>query len=119
VRFKGLYRTVRRSDHAVPERPPHSLTGKGAPLDIRIWRREGEPLLLVNASRKQDGAVHRNRFRRRVRMAFLELLREMSGEALPCIVWVRPGKGIPRACRLPYTNILDQVRRALNRWDAR
>jgi hypothetical protein len=52
-------------------------------------------------------------------MAFLEILSENRFLKMPCVLWVRPGRGIQKACRVSYSDIVDQVRRALNRWDAR
>ncbi len=78
------------------------------------------PLLLVNAGRKQGRAVHRNRFRRRVRMAFLVLLRS-TPEAAPFsgVLWVRPARGVRGACDLPYAEIEAHLSAALRRWMAR
>jgi len=93
-----------------------------AVLDIRIWRHGTEelPLLLVNASRKQGYAVQRNAFRRRVRMAFLEILREGSHPAIrPAVIWVRPAKGRPNSCLVSYAEIAGQLRKAINGWEPR
>ncbi len=89
---------------------------------MRIWSgSDGSlPLLLVNASRKQGRAVVRNRFRRRVRMAFLEILRsDPSLAPFGGIVWVRPPRGARSGCDLPYADIADQLTLALRRWKAR
>jgi ribonuclease P protein component len=105
-------------------------------LDIRVWgRAEGpehgpegpeqgaegpEPMLLVNASRKQGRAVQRNRFRRRVRMAFLKILREQPrAEDLRYVVWVRPARGAPKGCPFTFHEIEGQLRLALSRWETR
>jgi len=122
VRVAGRYRVVQRRDHAVPETPPRPLTPRGSPLDVRIWSGQDEtlPLLLVNASRKQGHAVLRNRFRRRVRMAFLQILR--SDPALTPfggVIWVRPARRIKGGCDIPYADIADQLTLALRHWKAR
>ena len=126
MRVAGSYRVVRRQDHAVPAAMPRPLLGREESLDIRIWRREAlsgpppEPLLLVNASRKQGGAVQRNRFRRRVRMAFLKILREGPGpDDLRYVVWVRPARGAPKGCPFSFHAIESQLRLALSRWETR
>jgi ribonuclease P protein component len=77
-------------------------------------------MLLVNASRKQGRAVQRNRFRRRVRMAFLKILREQPGlEDLRYVVWVRPARGAPKGCLFSFHEIESQLRLALSRWEPR
>ena len=122
MRVAGRYRVVRRADHAVPEAPPRPLTPRESPLDVRIWSGPDEslPLLLVNASRKQGPAVVRNRFRRRVRMAFLQILRSAPELApLGGVVWVRPARGAKSGADLPYADIADQLSLALRRWKAR
>jgi RNase P protein component len=122
VRVAGRYRVVQRRDHAVPETPPRPLTPRECPLDIRVWTGHDKslPLLLVNASRKQGHAVMRNRFRRRVRMAFLQILRS-DPELAPFagVVWVRPNRGSRIGCDIPYADIADQLTLALRRWKAR
>lgn len=122
MKVAGRYRVVRRQDHAVPQVPPRPLLGKEQPLDIRVWRLAGgvEPLLLVNASRKQGRATQRNRFRRRVRMAFLEVLRQESFfQGSSGVVWVRPARGSARGCPFTYQEIVGQLKLALSRWDSR
>ena len=122
MRVAGRYRIVRRQDHAVPRVVPRPLLGREQPLDVRAWRwAEGlEPLLLVNASRKQGAAVQRNRFRRRVRMAFLKILREgPAREDVPYVVWVRPARGAPKGCPFTFHEIESQLRLALSRWEPR
>lgn len=122
MRVAGRYRVVRRQDHAVPEVAPRPLLGRDQPLDIRAWRLAGgvEPLLLVNASRKQGRAVQRNRFRRRVRMAFLQVLREQPslGGGLG-VVWVRPARSAAKGCPFTFQEIVGQLRLALTRWETR
>jgi len=143
MRVAGRYRTVRRQDHAVPSVAPRPLLGREQPLDIRVWgraegpeprsegpeprsegpepRSEGPgPMLLVNASRKQGRAVQRNRFRRRVRMAFLKILREQPcANELRYVVWVRPARGAPKGCPFTFHEIEGQLRLALSRWETR
>ena len=122
MRVAGRYRVVQRRDHAVPETPPRPLTPRESLLDVRIWTGKDEslPLLLVNPSRKQGHAVVRNRFRRRVRMVFLNLLRS-DPELAPFsgIVWVRPSRASRMGCNIPYADIADQLLLALRRWKAR
>ena len=122
MRVAGRYRVVSRQDHAVPEVVPRPLLGKDQPLDVRVWRLASgvEPMLLVNASRKQGRAVQRNRFRRRVRMAFLELLRENPslGGSLG-VVWVRPARSAAKGCPFSFQDIRGQLRLALTRWESR
>jgi ribonuclease P protein component len=75
-------------------------------------------MLLVNASRKQGRAVQRNRFRRRVRMAFLNILREQAAlGGLRCVVWVRPARSAPKGCSTSFQAIESQLRLALSRWE--
>lgn len=122
MQVAGRYRVVRRGDHAVQERPPKSLLGGSSSLDIRIlpYAHERMPLLLVNASRKQGMAVQRNRFRRRVRMAFLQILRsDVRHASLSGVVWVRPARGTRLNNRLTYAEIEGQLRLALSRWESR
>lgn len=122
MRVAGRYRVVQRRDHAVPEAPPRPLTPRESPLDVRIWLgQDGSlPLLLVNASRKQGQAVMRNRFRRRVRMAFLDILRS-DPDLTPFggVIWVRPARGSKIRCDVPYADIAGQLVLALRRWKAR
>jgi ribonuclease P protein component len=122
MRVAGRYRVVRRRDRAVPAVVPRPLLGRDQPLDIRIWplASSPEPLLLVNASRKQGGAVQRNRFRRRVRMAFLKILREGPAPVdLRWVMWVRPARGAPKGCPFTFHEIESQLRLALRRWEPR
>ena len=122
MRVAGRYRVVRRQDHAVPAAAPRPLLARDQPLDIRIWRLAAatEPMLLVNASRKQGLAVQRNRFRRRVRMAFLKVLRERPvQDDLGYVIWVRPARGAPKGCAFSFQEIESQLRLALRRWETR
>lgn len=74
------------------------------------------PRLLVGISRKMGGAVQRNRFKRRVRMAALALAGEPGWQALgPVTVFVRIGRSVPRGKDLPYLDILRFLRLALER----
>ena len=116
----GRYRVVRHSDHAVPEVAPRPLLGREGAVDIRSWTLAsgGIPLLLVNASRKQGPAVVRNRFRRRVRMAFLRVLKDATPLPPGTVVWVRPPRG-SRVCDIPFPVIETQLRLALSRRDPR
>lgn len=119
----GRFRAVRRSDHAVPERPPRPLGGPGARIDIRIWRRPGpgQPLLLATAPRKAGSAVERNTFRRRARMACLAVLRDGPGaghpDAAPPVIWIRPAKGL-RVRDISYAELEGQLRLAFSRLPA-
>lgn len=118
MRVAGRYRTVRRSDHAVPAEPTRSLTRDGR-VDIRAWRKgtEAVPLLLVNASRKNGNAVLRNRFRRRVRMAFLEVVRSLDPASLhSSVIWVRPARGLRLTSDIPYDHLKGQLMLALTHW---
>jgi ribonuclease P protein component len=122
MRVAGRYRVVRRQDHAVPEVVPRPMLGKEQALDIRVWHLAAgvEPMLLVNASRKQGRAVQRNRFRRRVRMAFLQVLRETpSLEGSLGVVWVRPSRSAKKGCPISFLEIVGQLRLALTRWESR
>jgi len=117
MRFRGAFRVVRRADHVLPSVQPRPSLPRDAALDARLWDRAGaEPLLMVNASRKNGGAVQRNRFRRRVRMALLQILREKPAQRA-YVLWVRPSKGTRDAGRIPFHTILGQLRLALCRLD--
>jgi ribonuclease P protein component len=114
----GSFRAVRRTDRAFSGGRPKPLSPKGGLLDIMVFRREtrGLPLLLVGAPRRTGGAVERNRFRRRVRMAFLAALRKWGAQPFgDLIVWVRPDKGSPSGCRLRYQDIEKQIESSLCR----
>ena len=120
MQVAGRYRVVQRQDHAVPSSVPRPLLGRDQALDVRVWRWAigPEPRLLVNASRKQGRAVQRNRFRRRVRMAFLKILRETSVlEGQRCVVWVRPARSAAKGCPFTFQEIESQLRLALSRWE--
>ena len=122
MRVAGRYRVVQRQDHAVPGVAPRPLLARDQLLDIRVWRWAGglEPMLLVNASRKQGRATQRNRFRRRVRMAFLKILREEPApDDLGYVIWVRPARGAPKGCPFSFHEIESQLRLALSRWETR
>ena len=120
--FKGRFRTVRHKDHAVPSPQPRPLLGREAYLDVRAWRRvsasagDSDPWLLVTSPRKTVGAVQRNRFRRRVRIAFLALSAVLPGR--PWIVWVRPARSAPPLDQLTFRDIEGQLRLALRRLPA-
>ena len=113
--YKGRFRTVRHKDHAVPAPLPRPLLGQSSCLDIRIWQQPGTegPMLLVTSPRKTGGAVQRNRFRRRVRMAFLASLKPLLNE--PWVVWVRPGRAAPPVDAIRFQDIESQLRLALRR----
>ena len=116
--YKGRFRTVRHKDHAVPAPLPRPLLGQASWLDIRAWRRvdAGVPMLLVTSPRKTGGAVQRNRFRRRVRMAFLARVGPLRDHAW--IGWVRPGRTAPRLDSISFQDIESQLRLALRRLSA-
>jgi ribonuclease P protein component len=106
----------------VPTEVPGSRTPRKSSLDVRVWRGApgGIPLLLVSASRKNGGAVERNRFRRRIRMAFLDILRETGGEPLDeAIVWIRPSRGLKLDKETPFTDLKGQLRLAFRHWTSR
>ena len=113
--YKGRFRTVRHKDHAVPAPLPRPLLGQSSCLDIRVWRQLGTegPMLLVTSPRKTGGAVQRNRFRRRVRMAFLADLKPLLNG--PWVVWVRPGRAAPPVDAISFQDIESQLRQALRR----
>ncbi|HTL99440.1 MAG TPA: ribonuclease P protein component [Holophagaceae bacterium] len=96
-----------------------SLLGRDPALDVRIFPGPAEPpapRLLVNAPRRAGSAVKRNRFRRRVRMAFLKLIREEAFQVGPGqIVWVRPGAS---GCDLPFEALMGLLHQALDRQDS-
>lgn len=127
----GVYRTVRHGDHAVPDTLPRPLVGAEHPLDIRAWTRPSaealagdqgmpafpdRPWLLVGITRRMGGAVIRARFKRRVRMAALELLRRPEFSAVGRVVlFVRPGRSAPKGRDIPYADILRALSLALSR----
>jgi RNase P protein component len=121
MRIAGRFSVVRQKDHVVPA-ATHSprLSVRGA-LDIKVfWLGQGvrsllPPLLLVSASRKTGSAVERNKFRRRVRMAFLEALRKMPAEANPSFaVSVRPTRGSGSGCKIEYWDIVNLIEHSLS-----
>ncbi len=116
--YKGRFRTVRHKDHAVPAPPPRSLLGPASWLDIRAWRRleTDGPMLLVTSPRKTGGAVQRNRFRRRVRMAFLARVNPLLAQSW--VVWVRPNRTAPPLDTISFQDIESQLRLALRRFTA-
>ena len=123
----GAFRTVRHGDHAVPESLPRPLLGAEHPLDVRCWRNvqgmspfPDRPRLLVGISRKMGGAVLRNRFKRRVRMAALQVLREPGMPGMePFTLFVRMGRSVPKGQELTYLDILRLLRMALERASGR
>jgi ribonuclease P protein component len=114
----GRFRAVRRRDRVFSGDRARTLSPKGGGLDVMVFRRGGggPPLLLVASPRRTGGAVERNRFRRRVRMAFLAVLRKMCAP-LPggAVIWVRPAKGAPGGCRAGYREIERQIESSLGR----
>ena len=116
--YKGRFRTVRHKDHAVPAPLPRPLLGQSSWLDIRAWRRMDAtgPMLLVTSPRKTGGAVQRNRYRRRVRMAFLAGMNPL--QAHPWVVWVRPSRTAPPLDSISFQDIESQLRLALRRLPA-
>ena len=119
MEFRGAFRVLRRGDISAPPRGLRPLLNRDADLDVRRFPGPTQPIgprLLVNAPRRAGSAVERNRFRRRVRMAFLKLLREEGLQPDPGqVVWVRPG---PKGCNLPFDDLLSLLRRALSRLDS-
>jgi RNase P protein component len=117
----GRFRAVRRGDRVFSGDGPQRLSPRGGCLDVMVFRRGGggPPLLLVGAPRRAGGAVERNRFRRRVRMAFLAALRKPGApfrDALGgSVLWVRPAKGGQGGCRAPYLDIERQIESSLGR----
>jgi len=73
-------------------------------------------MLLVTSPRKTGGAVQRNQFRRRVRMAFLAGLKPLQND--PWVVWVRPGRTAPPLDNISFQDIESQLRLALRRLPA-
>ena len=126
------FRVVRHSDHVLPAPAAvRSLTaqpGSKDPktqqtLDIRAWcvSRSGTteaalPALLVHAPRRTGKAVERNRFKRRARMALLNLLHGNPALDLSnWVIWIRPTKSSSFGCRVDYLAIEGQLRLALSR----
>jgi ribonuclease P protein component len=118
MRVAGTFRVVRQKDRVVSERPPRRLSARGGSLDVRsvFWGKGGLPLLLVGVPKKTGSAVARNKFRRRVRMAFLAALRKRSAVSeRPFVFFVRPARGNGAGCRIEYRDIEKQIESALNR----
>ena len=119
MRVAGRFRVVCSKDRFFSSHAPgtwsHRKKEPGL-LDLRVFPREpgSLPLLLVTTSRKTGGAVARNKFRRRVRMAFLAVLRDA-----PCpvadgfLLWIRPSPGDPCACKAGVGDIQAQIRASL------
>lgn len=122
MRVAGCYRAVRHKDHAVPKILPRSLLNKEDLLDIRIWRNhipDITPMLLVNTPKRCGIAVYRNQFRRRVRMALLEVLKQSKLKyCLHCVIWVRPSKKVNKVQLLSFLDIKNQIRLAISRWES-
>ncbi len=118
VEFRGAFRTLQRGEISAPPKGLRSLLGREARLDVRRFPGPPEPMgprLLVNAPRRAGSAVERNRFRRRVRMAFLALIRDERLTPNPgSVLWVRPGSA---GCALAFDEVLDLLRQALSRPD--
>jgi ribonuclease P protein component len=73
-------------------------------------------MLLVTSPRKTGGAVQRNRFRRRVRMAFLARVNPLQDQSW--VVWVRPSRTAPPIDTITFQDIESQLRLALRRLSA-
>jgi len=73
-------------------------------------------MLLVTSPRKTGGAVQRNRFRRRVRMAFLARAKSLQGQSW--VVWVRPSRTSPPLDSISFQDIDSQLQLALRRFTA-
>jgi RNase P protein component len=114
VEFRGAFRVLRRGEISAPPKGLRPLLGKEAALDVRRFpcaAPPAAPRLFVSAPRRAGSAVQRNRFRRRVRMAFLAFLREHPGRVAPGqVVWIRPG---PSGCEVPFGDVLSLLRRAI------
>lgn len=114
------FSVVRHSDHALPAPAAPRPLLTSSVLDVRAWRGSTStsalPALLVHAPRRTGNAVERNRFKRRTRMALLNILKEIPALALGSwIFWVRPAKGSPLGCKVDYAAIEGQLRLALLR----
>ncbi|MDR2697704.1 MAG: ribonuclease P protein component, partial [Holophagales bacterium] len=60
-------------------------------------------------------AVVRNQFRRRVRMAFLAVLRETPAlSSAKFVLWVRPALKNSKGCRIEYRDIEKQIKLSLS-----
>lgn len=120
MQVAGHFRAVRHADHVLPAPVmPRPLVATKL-LDIRAWLNPSPsadgPALLVHAPRRSGPAVERNRFKRRTRMALLDILREQPvlGED-PWVLWVRPSKSGQTGCRIAYEELVGQLRLALLR----
>jgi ribonuclease P protein component len=121
MKVADRFRAVRRADRIFSEQPPSALpalSSRGSVLDVRLISKAFAemPCLLVSTPKKSGTAVTRNKFRRRVRMAFLEILKKMpkayiSGYA----VWVRPSKSSPSGCLVKYGEIENLLEQSLKR----
>ena len=112
MEFRGAFRVLRRGEISAPPRGLRPLLSRESALDVRTFPlpiAPPGPRLLVSAPRRAGSAVQRNRFRRRVRAAFLRLLREEGTVAADLVVWVRPAK----ACDLPFDDVLGLLRQAI------
>lgn len=118
MEFRGTFRVLRRGDISAPPKGLRPLLPRDAVLDVRRFPGPTVPLgprLLVNAPRRAGSAVQRNRFRRRVRMAFLRLLRDEGLVVDPAqVIWVRPG---PSGCNLSFDELFGLLKQALDRRD--
>ena len=123
MKVAGCYQVMRHSDRAMPTIVPRSLLGHGCGLDVRVWClriHSMGPMLLVNASKRFGRAVQRNRFRRQVRMAFLNVLREQPTVSnADYIIWIRPAKSAVGTGLFSFQEIENQIRLALSRWEVR
>jgi ribonuclease P protein component len=118
MQVAGSFRVVRHKDHIVFDRQLKSLSTRGSLLDIRVlfWGKGKLPFLLVSASKKTGSAVERNKFRRRVRMAFLAVLRKHKTVFdMSFALFIRPARWNPTGCRIGYQDIEKQIESALNR----
>jgi len=118
MKIAGRFRAVRHKDRVFSGLPPKQLSYRGGALDIRFipWDKSKYPLLLVSASRKTGRAADRNKFRRRVRMAFLDILRKYPD--MPdngYVLWVRPASGNLNGCLIAYQDIEKQLALTLSR----
>jgi len=138
MKIAGRFRAVKRKDRVFSGNHPKPLSIRGKTdgmLDIRVillnkadktdktsnTNSTGDaryPLLLVNAPRKTGSAVERNKFRRRVRMAFLTVLRKSNETSTSntnsFVLWVRPSPGNSKGCRVDYRNIEKQIESSLS-----
>jgi ribonuclease P protein component len=121
MRVAGAFRVVRQKDRVVSECKPRPLSARGGSLDVKslLGNIGSLPLLMVGASKKTGSAVERNKFRRRVRMAFLVALRKHAANfGRPFILFVRPARWSSSGCRIEYQDIEKQIESALNRMNS-